>query len=193
MHHCSDPKLNWGYEPMLGEKTLLIDALAADETMFDRLVAGHSVYRRFASVLMREDTAGRLTIADIANMAAVPVAAVVNIARSCGPAPASDEHTAHAPLPEGRPAWLDKSAQEKKCFDARPLLQAGYEPLPDLLDFADTASLTAVLVIETTFHAEPLRRLFEGRGYQSAAEAQATDHWRIYLRKPQAIASSLCE
>lgn len=169
-------------------ETLLIDALAADETLFDRLVAAHAVYRRFASVLMREDTAGRLTLADIAHMAAVPVPAVLGIARTdAGPADASAQDGGpgeRVPLPVGRPSWADERGGPVAGFDARPQLQGGHEPLADLLAFAQAAPPSAVLVIETTFHAEPLRRLFEGRGYQSAAEALSADHWRIHLRPP---------
>jgi len=165
--------------PSFSPETPLVDALSIDEAYFERLASAFPIYRKFAKALLREDTAGRLTLADVANMAGVPVADVVDA--SAGPN--GGGAAAAAPLPEGRPAWADFPGQETCRFDARPLLEAGHEPLPALLSFAEAAAPSAMLVIDATFHPQPLRRLFEGRGYASAAESLAADHWRVYLRR----------
>ena len=166
----------------LSAQTRLIDALSDDETTFDRLVAAYPVYRRFAGVLMRDDTATRLSLADIAHMGAIPPAEALSAA--CGRSGSVDLPGRHRaePLVEGRPAWAEAGGDAASCFDARPLLQAGHEPLPDLLDFIEAAPVGAVLVIDATFHPQPLRRLLAGRGYDSAAEQLAPDHWRVYFR-----------
>ncbi len=165
------------------EDTLLLDALLADEALYDRLIAAFPAYRSFAKVLMREDVAGRLTLADVARMAGLAPADVAGVAAG-QPAPAGDSaRPAAPPLAEGRPTWADRPESAVRAFDARPLLEAGHEPLPDILSFAEAAPASAVLVLDATFHPQPLRRLFEGRGYESAAEALAADHWRVYFRR----------
>jgi hypothetical protein len=169
--------------PGISPETPLIQVLLTDEAFFDRLASAHPVYLRFAKVLLREDTSGRLTLADVANMAGLPVTAVVGAVRSEPEESAREPTPAAVPLPEGRPAWADSPSHETCRFDARPLLEAGHEPLAALLSFAEAASPAAMLVIDATFHPQPLRRLFEGRGYASAAESLAADHWRVYLRR----------
>ncbi|MEE1609887.1 hypothetical protein [Microvirga sp. CF3016] len=167
----------------LSELTPLIDALSIDEAGFDRLVVAYPVYRRFAGVLMREDTATRLSLVDIAHLGGITPAAV--LAAACGTAGAPDPHgQSRASLPaEGRPAWAEGAGEAHARFDARPLLEAGHEPLPDLLDFVEDAPDAVVLVVDFTLHPQPLRRLLEGRDYDSAAECLGPDHWRVYLRR----------
>lgn len=172
--------------PDASAETRFIEALLADETLFDRLAAAHPIYLRFAKVLQREDTAGRLTIADVANMVGLPVASVIAVVRGQAGREEGADGSPPERLPEGRPAWADRPGQDIRRFDARPLLEDGHEPLPNLLSFAESAPREAMLVIDATFHPQPLRRLFEGRGYQSGAEPLGTDHWRVYFRRAEA-------
>lgn len=172
--------------PRIAADLPFIDALLADETLFERLVAAFPVYVRFAKVLQREDAASRLTLADVANMVGVPPEAVVGVARREGQVPAAEEPFEPARLPEGRPAWADGADREICRIDVRSLLEDGHEPLPTLLDFAESSPADAMLIIDAIFHPQPLRRLFEGRGYETGAEALAPSHWRVYLRRPDA-------
>ncbi len=163
----------------------LLDVLMADETFFDRLASAIPDYVRFAKVLIREDVAGQLAIADVANMAGAPVGDVVTIA--CGRSPASYCARGRPPaLPVGRPAWPDLDRADACRFDARPLLESGHEPLPALLAFAEASPAGRAFAIDTTFHPQPLRRLFQGRGHETAAEPLGDNHWRTYVRQTPA-------
>lgn len=170
----------------LSELTPLIDARSIDEAGFDQLVAAYPVYRRFAGVLMRGDTATRLLPADIAHIAhmgGTKPAAV--LAAACGMAGAADPHgQSRVSLPaEGRPAGAEGTGGTHARSDARPLLEDGHEPLPDLHDFVLNAPDAAVLVVDSPFHPQPLRRLLEGRECDSAAACLGLDHWPVYLRR----------
>jgi hypothetical protein len=161
----------------LTEDTTLAETLERDEHAYDRLAKAAPAYRKFSKALMREDTAGRLTLRDIANMASLQPADVVRTARGSEAAIS----TTAEPLSEALARSTDGGWP---LFDARPLLIDGHEPLAAILDFTEQLPGGSSFVVEATFHPQPLRRLFEGRGYESAAESIAADHWRVYFRHP---------
>lgn len=165
----------------LHQHTVFADALAADEQAFDRLVEAAPAYKKFAKVLMREDTAGRLTLADVAHMAGLPVNAVVETATGTG----TPTLAAGQPPSEETPSWAEDLDPVQWAFDARPLLIDGHEPLPAILDFVAGVPAGMPFAVDATFHPIPLRRLFEGRGYDTAVRCLAPDHWRI-LAVPRA-------
>ena len=177
--------------PSFAEDALLIDALMQDDALFEKLAGALTVYRRFAKVLLREDTASQLSLAEVAYMADVTphdlLAAIGGGAAgggaADGDATASGRRPTAAPLlSEARPDWLDGNPDLHR-LDVRPLLENGHEPLADILAFARQAPPDCILAIDASFHPQPLRRLLGSRGYDSFAEPLAADHWRAYFRK----------
>ncbi|GGK51106.1 DUF2249 domain-containing protein [Salinarimonas ramus] len=148
----------------LTDCTSLAEALETDERIYDRFVAAGSAFQRLAKVVMREDTAGRLTLADIARMGGVPLASVLPDAESVS------ERTLSR---QSRPTPV------AAVFDARPMLAAGFEPLPSILDFVEELAPGSSFAVEASFEPKPLVRLFEGRGYSANSQALAADHWRV--------------
>jgi uncharacterized protein (DUF2249 family) len=166
--------------------TTFADALAADEHLFGRLIAYHPGFRRFEGVLMREDTAPRLALADISNMVGVPVAQVMEIARG-------RKVTAPPTLPP-EPAISDSRGRDPESFEAaarnvdvRNDLENGHEPLGRILDALASLRPAEDLVVEATFHPVPLRRLLSGRGFASFAEQIGDQHWRVRFRRDGAV------
>lgn len=144
--------------------TSLAEALERDERIYDRFVAAAGAFQRLAKVVMREDTAGRLSLADLARMGGVPLDAVLPDIAS--------------PSFAGGPRAIS-AGPIAATFDARPLLAAGFEPLPSILDFVEELAPDDAFAVEVSFEPKPLVRLFEGRGYAARAKALAADHWRI--------------
>lgn len=178
--------------PSFAEDMLLIDALMQDDALFERLASALPVYRRFAKVLLREDIASQLNLAEMARMADVTprdlLAAIGGEIGGDGMAhgewrpPAAPPSPAASSSEEIRPDWLD-GGPELRRLDVRPLLENGHEPLADILAFVRQAPPACTLAIDATFHPQPLRRLLGSRGYDSFAEPLAADHWRVYFRK----------
>lgn len=173
--------------------TLLADALMADEDLYARFTAYSPVFRRFARVLLREDTANRLRLADVANMVGVPASDLVAIAHGAEappPQPAADPVD-----PPTRPAWLegmDGGPQHMYRLDVRPMLESGHEPLPDILRTTDRLVPGEILALDATFHPVPLRRLLGSYGYASYAESLSPDHWRVFFRR-EAVPGCACD
>jgi hypothetical protein len=164
--------------PELTEDTTLAESLERDEQVYDRLAKAAPAYRRLARALMREDTAGRLTLRDIANMAGMDPAEVVLAARGCEPS----MPTVARPPKDALVDWDSVAHDGCPVLDARPLLIDGHDPLAAILDFAERLPDGSSFMVAATFHPQPLRRLFEGRGYGSAAQSIAPDHWRVIFR-----------
>jgi hypothetical protein len=169
----------------LTETTTFADALAREEGLFDRLAAQNAAFRKFARVLMREDVAPRLALRDVANMAGVPTAYVIEIATGATPALVQ---------PGKEPAYHDSRGQAPTTFDAeartidvRSELDNGHEPLGRILDALDVLGPAEDLVVEATFHPVPLRRLLGGRGFASFAEMLSDQHWRVRFRREPRI------
>lgn len=151
-------------------RTTLIEALAHDEGFYRRFVTANGVFRRLAGAVMREDTASRLSIAEVAAMGGIRLAEVLPETQEGG---APD-------LVEAAPALLEEPVA---TLDARPLLQDGHEPLPAILDFVAGLPAGASFAVEAPFEPKPLRRLFAARGYESAARALTNEHWRVVFRR----------
>jgi uncharacterized protein (DUF2249 family) len=107
--------------------------------------------------------------------------------------------------PAGEPSYRDSRGQSPTTFDVatrtldvRADLENGHEPLGRILDALAALEPTEDLVVESTFHPVPLRRLLSGRGFASFAEMLDDQYWRVRFRRESAIrdaeatASSCC-
>jgi hypothetical protein len=169
---------------------MFADAIMADERLFDRLVAYDRAFHKFARVVADERVACRLTLTDLASMAGVPGAVVLEIANGQKPA---------ASVPPAEPAYTDSRIsgphqfdEDSLTVDVRSDLDRGQEPLAAILDAVADLEEGKDLVVETTFHAVPLRRLLGRRGFGSFAEQLADEHWRIRFRKSPASNGACC-
>jgi uncharacterized protein (DUF2249 family) len=176
---------------VLTPETSFAVAIMNDETLFERLVAYNRGFHKFSRVVMREDVASQLALGDLASMAGVPSADVLAVAGGGAP-----ETAAASP---GEPAFRDSRGKTPHTFDVdthtldvRSDLDHGQEPLATILGAVAALKPGQDLVIETTFHAVPLRRLLSRRGFVSLAEQITDDHWRIRFRRSNHGGASCC-
>jgi hypothetical protein len=175
----------------LTAETSFAQAIMKDETLFDRLVAYSPAFHKFSRVVMRDDLAPQLALRDLASMAGVPTVEVLAVA--------SGRTLSTPTTPPDEPAFADSRGQAPRIFDVdtyavdvRGDLDHGHEPLGKILDAVAALLSGQDLVIETTFHAVPLRRLLSGRGFASFAEQISDDHWRIRFRRSEHNGASCC-
>lgn len=174
----------------LRPETTFADAIMADEWLFDRLIAYDPAFRKFARVVADEDVAHRLDLSDLASMAGISGASMLEVARGGRPA---------AGPPVVEPSYVDSRAFGPRQFDVdsvtldiRADLDGGHEPLGTVLDAVAALKDDQDLVVETTFHAVPLRRLLSRRGFGSFAEQLGDQHWRIRFRKSPTASGACC-
>ena len=158
----------------------LFDYLASDDAAWDRLVAGHAGFTKFARVLVDEARARRLDLTDVARMVGVDLVALVALANgetSAGPLPEG-----HWPLPEIGCGCRARAASGME-LDLRPAFERGDEPLGEILDAAEATPPSDVLSVIAPFHPVPLRRLLAGRGFASLPTALAGGAWRVVFQR----------
>lgn len=68
---------------------------------------------------------------------------------------------------------------DRITIDLRPLLAAGTDPLLTVLESAASLPAGHSLVVEAPFDPRPMRRIFAGKGYSSAARRLAEGHWQV--------------
>ena len=155
------------------------DALRAREDLFDRLVDLDGSAAKFQRVLMDEEIAQRLSLADVAAMLGTTAADLTSLADGAELTElALGDKLADDPQPR-------LEVPPTAVLDTRPIFDAGREPLPAILDAAASLPEGGALLLVAPFHPVPLRRLLRQRGFASTAEQQA-DAWHVVFRHADA-------
>lgn len=161
-------------------RSSFFDYLMSDESAWDRLVERYAPFTKFARVLLDEERARRVDLADVARMVGVDMAAMmafVNGAPPDGPLP--EGHWELPPIGCGCQARAAGGAE----LDLRPVFERGEEPLVQILDVADATPAGGTLTVTAPFHPVPLRRLLAGRGFASLATEQAGGAWQVIFQR----------
>ncbi|MCW8836172.1 MAG: DUF2249 domain-containing protein [Rhodospirillales bacterium] len=158
----------------------IIDAVAADSSLTERLADFHPSLARLLNRGLHPETEEHLTLADAAHIAGVEEAdflAFVN----CG---AGKNLKKEARPTEREPDWLmsfrrKESAGAIPQVDVRLELSAGKEPFSKVMAFVDGLTDPSAFVLDAPFDPAPLRRILSRRGYVSHAEQSGKSHWHI--------------
>lgn len=168
---------------MATAQTTLANLLLADEGSFDRFRQELEEFSKFARLLAQEQVAQELKLGDMAYMIGVPVVHVTELANGGKISPHRVKGPWELPYSDAQAEGsIDFGAASTYLLDLREKLRDGHEPLMDILSAAKALKPEQDLVIITTFHAEPIRRLLGYRGFVSFAEKLAADHWQIRFR-----------
>lgn len=162
---------------MLVADTLLIDGLAQDEQLLDRILALDGRFAKFRKVLNDERAASVLSLEDIANMLGVESGALLDFANGQAPMnlqPAASELATCSQV---------DLRSITTSLDLRPLFERGIEPLMNVLDAIAALEPRGVLMVEAPFHPLPLRRLLGGRGFESRAAQVSSEHWQVFFSR----------
>jgi len=161
-------------------QSAFLDYLMSGDDAWDRLVARHPPFGKFARVLVDEARAGRVNMADVARMVGVDLASLLALANGeAGEGPLPDGNW---PLPEIGCGCRARAANGTE-LDLRPVFERGEEPLCLILDAADATAEGDTLTVTAPFHPIPLRRLLAGRGFASLATGLADGVWQVVFQR----------
>ncbi|WP_161958906.1 DUF2249 domain-containing protein [Ferruginivarius sediminum] len=165
----------------LDSKSPLFDALMSREDLFDRLLELDGTIARFHRVLLNEETARRLSLADTAAMLGTSPDDLTHLANGGELAELSETDTS-AELVE------QTDAGPAAVLDTRPIFEAGHEPLLAILDAVAELPPGGALLVQAPFHPVPLRRLLGQRGFHSKAH-QRGDSWEVTFVSRETVSS----
>lgn len=161
--------------------TSLSKAMASDRRMLDRLAAAYPILTRFQDRVVREAVSDTVTLADLAQAAAVPIEELLRVAKggaaSDGPWP--------SPELEPQPVWmagLDVGNLER--LDVRPDMVGRRDPFARVMELAASIAEGGAFVLDTLFEPAPLRRVLGKQGFASYAKKLRDEHWQaVFLRQ----------
>ncbi|MEQ8696725.1 MAG: DUF2249 domain-containing protein [Bauldia litoralis] len=165
--------------------TTVAEAIKGDPAALERLVALSPKFRRLRNPVLRRTMARLATLADAARIAGLPVLAVVAAANGTA---VPDGGTEDAPfyrvpsVPAAEPDWfrlVDEAGAVSQ--DVRPLLDAGQDPLQEIMSASRSVREGGTLIVDAPFDPAPLRRVLCRKGFVSYAREIAPDHFRVYF------------
>lgn len=184
--------------------TTIRDVLAMDEErMLATLTMMSPQFDRLRYPRLRRAMAGRVTVAQAARIAKIPLADalyVLNLALGQDEAELSaevlsqssrDDYECRDTNPPVKPAQIAGVDDEAECvhfLDLMSLHESRIDPLPSVArGLAMLKGTCRILLIRHPFDPVPLRDLLAKRGYVSWAEERSDCDWYIYFFRPQAI------
>jgi uncharacterized protein (DUF2249 family) len=163
--------------------TKIASLLKHDIRAMDAIISISPRFEKLRNPLLRKLLAGRTTIAMASKIGGCTVDDFMEQLEPLGfetEERPRGEHDVHVTLP----AWLlNKTKQEIEELDVRPVLDAGQDPLKQILVTLRVLPKGRVLKIINTFEPTPLISMVEKKGFASYVEAEAEDLIATYLCK----------
>ena len=181
------------------------DALKINEHMLDAFVWLAPEFERLKRPALRRVMAGRISVAQAARVAGLPLAEVLYVLNL---AAGESEQTLNAELrllprdaferrPENPPqkprelAGLSDTDSRVVFVDVTPQAARYEDPQPAIMrGLMEMSEECDVLLVRHTYDPVPLRDLFARRGFASWAEERRPYDWYVYFYRPTAGASA---
>ncbi|HOG28201.1 MAG TPA: DUF1858 domain-containing protein [Vicinamibacterales bacterium] len=170
--------------PPIAPETTVGSLLAHYPELEASLLALSPAYGALKNPVLRRTVAKVATLRQVAKVGNVPLPTLINRLRAdAGQAPASCVDEADETALE-RPDWADP-ALVARTYDARPVIDAGGHPMPQVM--RDWAGLRPGEVYElvTPFLPEPLVALAAEKGYRAWSVREGSDLVRTYFARDE--------
>ena len=167
--------------------TKIANLLKHDIRAMEAIISISPRSEKLRNPLLRKLLAGRTTIAMASKIGGCTVDDFMEQLKPLGfetEERLQEEGHTHAVLPH----WLlNKSKQEIEELDVRPVLDAGQDPLKQILNALNKLPQYHVLKVINTFEPTPLISMVEKKGFASYVEAEAEDLIATYFYKKSDI------
>jgi len=175
---------------MITPDTRISDLLGAHPELVDVLAQFHPHFTQLRSRLLRKLVAPRVTVAQAARIAGVPVEALLATVREAvgepAPPPAPCGSATHEAPAEPRPALLDTLRAVR--LDVREDIARGAEPFPRIMGAVRTLAEGEALVLRAPFEPIPLYDVLAARGLAHWTERHGDRDWSVWFYRGPAPA-----
>lgn len=170
---------------MITGDSLLVPLLDEHPHLGEVLAQVHPHFKQFQSRQARK-VGGRVTVAQAAQMAGVPLGALVAVLRRAlgEPVEAAGEALEAAPAaaPVPKPAALIRVPEERLAhLDVREDIRQGTEPFARIMAAVKALGEDQVLVLRAPFEPVPLYGVLGRRGFAHWTECRAPDDWFVWF------------
>ena len=163
--------------------TKVSDALDARPELRELLPAFHPAFEKLNQPLIGKVLPRLVTIKDAARVAGVDAEALLEVFNLPGAPKVHPLPPAQPVEPEPEPAWL-RTSKHRRELDLRPMLQAGREPFPTIMDALRRLAVGEVLTLRLPFEPAPLISLLGKRGWQHHIAFEGQDCVASFWRPP---------
>jgi uncharacterized protein (DUF2249 family) len=149
--------------------------------LIEVLASYHPHFKQLRNRLLRRVMAPRVTVAQAARMAGVPVDELLDVLRrAVGEAP----HPAHSPEERGREGFEASSpfqgeGRDRVPLDVREDIRRGEEPFARIMAAVKALAADQALVLRVPFEPIPLYDVLGKRGFVHWTERHAADDWSV--------------
>lgn len=174
---------------MISPDMRVSELLDAHPQVVDVLADLHPHFTQLRSRLMRRLIAPRVTVAQAARIAGVPVETLLAaVRRAIGepePAPAACETLRREPVAEPRPAALDELRPVH--VDVRDDIARGAEPFPRIMAAVKALGERETLVLRAPFEPIPLYDVLGQRGLSHWTDRHDDRDWSVWFYRGGAV------
>lgn len=146
-------------------------------------------FQRLKNPALRATVAKVATLAQVARIGGLDVAGVIHALRRAAGGDESllvDAMAGESGGPDGAvekaPSWFDRD-RVSATFDARPAIEEGRHPLPDVVRAAEALGPGGILELITPFDPAPLVGVLDGKGFDAWGERRGPQEVRTYFRR----------
>jgi len=169
---------------MITAETNLGALLDEHPQLVELLARRHDHFARLRNRMLGRLMAPRVTVAQAASIAGLPVAALVaEIRRAVGEPAGLAEAPPESAAPEAAPRPSALDGRQVVEVDVRDDIRRGEEPFARIMAAVKGLDAAAALVIRAPFEPVPLYDVLGRRGLAHWTERVADDDWRIWFHR----------
>lgn len=168
----------------INSKTRISQLIKADKQVIEALVSLSSNFKRLRNPILRKTLARRVTIGEAAQIGGVSAEAILDQLRGLGfqvEEADSENRNIEEDLDLNQVQQLPEEAFVE--LDVRPVIEAGRDPFPDIMETEKQVKAGQCLVIINSFKPLPLMEFFQKKGYACCCKQAGTDLFKAYFLK----------
>jgi len=148
------------------------------------LIGLSPAYKALRNPVLRRTVAKVAALRQVSAVGNVPLGRLIETLRTAAGQHPLEGGTPEAPEPAGeRPGWACLPAADR-TFDARPVIEAGGHPMPQVMRDLSELKPGEVYALVTPFVPAPLVDLAQERGFATWSAREGPEFVRTFIRKP---------
>lgn len=157
----------------------LLDAYPDLEEVLIRLAPP---FKKLKNPVLRRTVARVTTLQHAAIVGNIHVAKLVNTLREKAGQEILEGLEAGTSKSSGPPSWVDEK-KIVRVFDARPVIEAGQNPLGEVLGYVQQMKSGEIYVLETPFLPAPMIEKVTAMGFDTWSKPETDNHYKNYFFK----------
>ncbi|MEW5925165.1 MAG: DUF1858 domain-containing protein [Candidatus Zixiibacteriota bacterium] len=146
------------------------------------LMAMSPSFKKLRNPVLRRTVAKVATLRQVAKIGNIPLSNMINDLRKAVGHASDYSIDSDDSISEPMPTWFDRD-KVTTSFDARPVIEAGRNPMGEFFKILDEADDSGIVELITPFVPAPLIEIARGKNYLVWTEQIADDKFQTYFHR----------